>query len=314
MKTFNPTSKNLDIRVSTNKDLVLLQKFRNHSFYLNFKTMCSFTVGDKKDGCATFVRDAKFYFIQQVDVEYNDIGEQMRQANQLTITKTNDTLTQKISTDDTSSEETGEGDSPSYKDYFTNSIAIILILGVKHRNAPLIIIANTHLWWKPKLWRVRLKQIEYLVQRISLLREARELKNSAVFICGDFNEPVNQHVFNFMKTNKMSFQHCFYPFLENNNNNDQPTDNKQESLENNNNNVLCFFGRGEKQLCTMYSSEYKGVIDFIWYTWEYAEMMEVLELPTVEHLKKICGDSLPNHFWSSDHVCIAAKFKLKGFK
>lgn len=50
-----------------------------HSF-TNFRFI-SFdfhVIGNKKDGCATFFKQNKFHFVQQVDVEYNDIGERLK--------------------------------------------------------------------------------------------------------------------------------------------------------------------------------------------------------------------------------------------
>lgn len=132
-----------------------------------------------------------------------------------------------------------------------------------------------------------------------------DLQNAPIFICGDFNEPPNQHVFNYLKTNTIPFQHCFYPYFVSSNNDNQL------SQETKNVQTITIDKKNDSSLCTMYTSEFKEVIDFIWYTCDNVELIEVLELPTIGEMKKNCGDSLPSYVRSSDHLCIAGNFVLK---
>ena len=60
---------------------------------------------------------------------------------------------------------------------------------------------------------------------------------------------------------------------------------------------------------TTYTHEFSGNIDYIFYSSENLELVQLMKIPT--HDTEIKGLKLPNHRYPSDHLKIGAKFKFR---
>jgi len=139
--------------------------------------------GGKKDGCCIFFKRDKFYMIQEFGVDFNEIAEKLK-------------------------------DKTNAHSMITCNVAQILFLQpVDHDKV--VCFANCHLWWEPRAALVREYQLQFLLLNIKEAKEKFGYKPYEIptFICGDFNEELN----NTSKLNelftKLGYLSSYTPFF-----------------------------------------------------------------------------------------------------
>jgi len=75
-------------------------------------------------------------------------------------------------------------------------------------------------------------------------------------------------------------------------------------------------GKGELTLVpcvqwTNVSKDFKGTLDYIFYTHESLVPVALLDLPEDSTVQKTKNSGLPNEHWSSDHIALMAEFALR---
>ena len=69
------------------------------------------------------------------------------------------------------------------------------------------------------------------------------------------------------------------------------------------------FGTPDELTFTNYTPTFTGVIDYIWYSANTLDAVEVLGPPDYEYLKRVPG--FPNYHFPADHIQIMADFAFK---
>ncbi|KAI0471042.1 glucose-repressible alcohol dehydrogenase transcriptional effector [Xylariaceae sp. FL0804] len=72
------------------------------------------------------------------------------------------------------------------------------------------------------------------------------------------------------------------------------------------------FGSPDELTFTNYTPTFSGVIDYIWYTTNTLDVVELLGPPDQEYLKRVPG--FPNYHFPADHIQIMAEFVFKSRK
>ena len=62
---------------------------------------------------------------------------------------------------------------------------------------------------------------------------------------------------------------------------------------------------------TNVSKDFKGTLDYIFYTHESLVPAALLELPEDSTVQKSKNSGLPNEHWSSDHIALMAEFAYR---
>ena len=62
---------------------------------------------------------------------------------------------------------------------------------------------------------------------------------------------------------------------------------------------------------TNVSKDFKGTLDYIFYTHESLVPIALLELPEDSTVQKTKNSGLPNEHWSSDHIALMAEFAYR---
>lgn len=62
---------------------------------------------------------------------------------------------------------------------------------------------------------------------------------------------------------------------------------------------------------TNVSKDFKGTLDYIFYTHESLVPVALLELPEDSTVQKTKNSGLPNEHWSSDHIALMAEFAYR---
>jgi hypothetical protein len=185
-----------------------------------------------------------------------------------------------------------------YSRFHTNNVALGLYLAEKHR--PDVIgcgfwVITTHLFWDPNFEDVKLTQAKMLLR---LVRKVVSQKRGGVILCGDFNSLPDSSVYKL-------FENFEDPSLGN------------ESFDS-----ICFLKSAYKTVTgrepsfTNLTGDFKGCLDYIWYSDEIFFPISVWNLPEERDLcAELQGSHeppfLPNSLRSSDHLPLMAVFEWK---
>lgn len=168
-----------------------------------------------------------------------------------------------------------------------------------------LVIINTHLYWKPGFDALRAIQAAMLIREASQREPA--LTSSPVILCGDFNSDPTSRAYHLLTRGDLDMT-------------DPEIQQRLKLLPNGS--VLdsrCFFTSayqrvtGREPPWTTWSCGFKDTLDYIFYTNNNSgnttiHPSRVLHLPNdqiVEH-----ETALPNHAYASDHVALMAEFQI----
>lgn len=259
------------------------------------------------DGCATFFKSSKFSLIEQQVIEFNQIA--LRRDD---FKKTEDMFNRVMTKD---------------------NIAIVALLENKDSGSRLI-VANTHIHWDPEEKDVKLVQTAMLIdeltkisERFSKFPQKLNVKKGyppapkyghwnqiPTLVCGDFNSTPDSGVHQYLRSGKVGGAHedflgytygnytengathgwnfkSSYP--DNLNYSDIDAENSNSNSNGNSN------GRNGQVLSfTNYTPDFKGVIDYIWFSHNSLTVTGLLGDVDKEYLKKVVG--FPNAHFPSE--------------
>ena len=161
-----------------------------------------------------------------------------------------------------------------------------------------LILATTHLFFKPDADHIRLLQIGMI------LRELENIKNSvqqefsgdfSIMLCGDFNSTPPFGVLEFIQSQKIAENHSDWKSSEN------PEEHVQDFCLKHSLTLDSACGTPKY---TNYTIEFKDCLDYIFYQTEHLKVTNVIPFPSEEELSVHKG--CPNVVFPSDHIsCIA---------
>ncbi|CAE6441736.1 unnamed protein product [Rhizoctonia solani] len=178
-----------------------------------------------------------------------------------------------------------------------------------------LIIANAHIHWDPEFRDVKLVQTAILMDSLKVIADdfadmevAGGQKNKYIkgtniplVVCGDFNSvPENSGVYEFMSKGHVPGSH---PDFMGHQYGPYTSEGPRHPFELRS----AYAGIGELPM-TNYVPSFEGAIDYIWYGTENADVAAVLGEVDQTYLSKVVG--FPNAHFPSDHVLIAAEFRI----
>jgi len=238
----------------------------------------------KVDGCATFWKRQKFVLTENYTIEFNECARQA--AADLGL---------------------DEQQCRRYMNRLSrDNIAQIVVLDVISRNRQLvqICVANTHLYsnvQRPdvKLW-----------QTLTLIRELEQFilqRDVALMICGDFNSEPDSAVYEFLSEGAIQSDR---PELESDDNLRVLPDlhHIAHSIEL----ASMMEATGSEPLFTNYTVNFKGTLDYIWYTPSRLRVMAVSNIPSESDLisSEVGLEGLPSANYPSDHLMLCCDVAL----
>ncbi|XP_011702462.1 PREDICTED: 2',5'-phosphodiesterase 12 isoform X1 [Wasmannia auropunctata] len=184
-----------------------------------------------------------------------------------------------------------------------NTTIQVTTLRSKENQSEILIIGNTHLYFKPDADHIRLLQGYYAVTYIhdvaKRIREENPACNVSVMLCGDFNSVPECGIYQLMTENYVP-ETC-----------EDWKSNAEEAVEN----VslaqdLCMSSACGTPEYTNYTPEFSACLDYIFYEKDKFEVEQVVPMPSKEELTLNTG--LPSVVFPSDHISLCADLKLKG--
>jgi CCR4-NOT transcription complex subunit 6 len=206
-----------------------------------------------------------------------------------------------------------------------------------------MIVANTHLAWEPTLADVKLVQTAILMENVTRLaekyvrwpplkdkrmiqvplsivedgQEPPELLEPApsqqyrsnteipLLVCGDYNSTPDSSVYELLSSGRVSPTHNEFG-------NHQYGSFTRDGVEHPFSMRSAYGlldGTSNELTFTNYVPSFEGVIDYIWYSTNTLEVVELLGPPDRQHLKRVPG--FPNYHFPADHIQIMAEFVIK---
>ncbi|CAJ2510560.1 Uu.00g095290.m01.CDS01 [Anthostomella pinea] len=139
-------------------------------------------------------------------------------------------------------------------------------------------------------------------------QEYRNNTDIPLFVCGDYNSMADSSVYELLEKGRIPPDH---PDLVGHSYGNFTRDGIEHpfSLRNS---YAHLFGSQDELSFTNYTPTFSGVIDYIWYTTNTLDVVELLGPPDSEYLKKVPG--FPNYHFPADHIQIMGEFVFKSRK
>jgi CCR4-NOT transcription complex subunit 6 len=251
------------------------------------KTRQSMGMTGKVDGCALFWRRTKFHLIESYSIEFNELAQ--RQVTQVMGLNPR-------------SEEGAAILSKLSKDNVAQLVVLELAQQSISRSSrePInqVCIANTHLYSNKDYPDVKLWQTLHLLQELETFIMARGT-NLPLMICGDFNSTPDTAVYDLLSRQAVHPGHPDVNLGDDNGPNVLPdimNITHSHMLGSVYNTVL-----GEEPKFTNYTMQFKGVLDYMWYSTQNLRPLSAAPIPDESVLTRY-GDALPSTQYSSDHI------------
>lgn len=264
------------------------------------KTRAAMGLAGKVDGCALFWRRSKFHLVESYSIEFNELAQ--RQATQVLGMNAR-------------SEEGIAYLNRLCKDNVAQLVVLELAqpsMSTRSNRDPInqVCIANTHLYSNKDFPDVKLWQSWQLLQELETFVLSRGT-NLPLMICGDFNSTPDTSVYDLMSRQAV---HPAHPDVNMNNGDDSSPNILPDALSISHsfqlgsvyNTVL-----GEEPKATNYTAQFKGVLDYMWYSASNLRPLSCAPIPPEEVLTK-CGIALPSTQFSSDHIMLISDMQIVG--
>jgi CCR4-NOT transcription complex subunit 6 len=262
------------------------------------KTRQSMGLVGKVDGCALFWRRSKFHLVESYSIEFNEVAQ--RQAtNMLGLNPR--------------SEEGIQFLNRLSKDNVAQLVVLEFINQAsmgrtnQQREINQVCVANTHLYSNKDFPDVKLWQSWQLLQELESFIVSRDT-NLPLIICGDFNSTPDTAVYDLLSRQAV---HPGHPDVNIATSDDIPnvlpdamSITQSFQLGSAYQTVL-----GEEPWVTNYTQNFKGVLDYIWYSARNLRPLAVAPIPDEKELTKN-GEALPSTEYSSDHVMLIADVQV----
>ena len=261
------------------------------------KTRASMGLAGKVDGCALFWRRQKFHLVESYSIEFNELAQrQVTQVMGLNIR----------------SEEGAATLNRLSRDNVAQLVVLELVqppsLSRSSRD-PMnqVCIANTHLYSNKDFPDVKLWQSWQLLQELETFVMSRG-SNLPLMICGDFNSTPDTAVYDLMSRQAV---HPGHPDVNMNLDDGCPnvlpdTMNLTHSFQLGSvySTVL-----GEEPKFTNFTAQFKGVLDYMWYTASNLRPLSAAPIPDSAVLTKY-GEALPSTQFPSDHIMLISDMQI----
>lgn len=239
--------------------------------------------GPRSEGLACFFRRSKFRVVSQEDIHLNKA-----------INKDKDIFYDLLSK--------VAGNSLDLES-FANQYSVLQILLLEHLDNPKrrILVANTHLYSNKDKPGVRLLQSAVCAGYIEHQLKSQDAGDStAVLFCGDFNSMPDSAVLEFLL--KGSYECC--PSWRRRRKNSSESQVDTTIRHNLTIDSACGF-----PMYTNYTKEFKGCLDYIFYSTDLFSVDEIVPLPSEESLAQ--DVALPSEVFPSDHIPLICTLKWK---
>eukprot|EP00573_Skeletonema_grethae_P010926 CAMPEP_0201694530 /NCGR_PEP_ID=MMETSP0578-20130828/6760_1 /ASSEMBLY_ACC=CAM_ASM_000663 /TAXON_ID=267565 /ORGANISM="Skeletonema grethea, Strain CCMP 1804" /LENGTH=597 /DNA_ID=CAMNT_0048180217 /DNA_START=199 /DNA_END=1992 /DNA_ORIENTATION=- len=251
------------------------------------KTRQAMGMTGKVDGCALFWRRTKFHLVESYSIEFNELAQrQVTQGMGLNPrSEEGASILNKLSKDNVAQLVVLETAQPS--------------MSRGNREPNQVCIANTHLYSNKDCPDVKLWQTLHLLQELETFIMARGPANLPLMICGDFNSTPDSAVYDLLSRQLV---HPGHPDVNTGDENgpsvlpDIMSITHSHMLGSVYNTVL-----GEEPKFTNYTMQFKGVLDYMWYSTRNLRPLSAAPIPDESVLTRH-GDALPSTQYSSDHL------------
>jgi len=182
----------------------------------------------------------------------------------------------------------------------TTAISVTILRSV-HQPRNLVVVGNTHLFFKPDADHIRLLQLEMCLIEIKSFREEMIEKypgsNIAVLLCGDFNSTPPFGVLKYCTEGMIPSD---YP--------DWTSAGAEEKVEGLSlAHTFCLGSAAGTPKYTNYTVGFKDCLDYIFYDKTQFSVDQVIPFPTEEELS--LHEALPNVSFPSDHISVVADLR-----
>ena len=257
------------------------------------KTRQSMGLAGKVDGCALFWKRSRFHLVESYSIEFNEVAQ--RQATQV--------LGLSLRT-----EEGAAFVNRLSKDNVAQLVVLEFIQNARTptRDVNQVCIANTHLYSNKDFPDVKLWQSWQLLQELESFIIGRG-SNLPLIICGDFNSTPDTAVYDLMMRQSVHPGHPDVNFTGDDVPNVLPDPmNITHSFQLGS---VYQTVMGEEPWTTNYTENFKGVLDYIWYSAQNLVPLAVAPVPTEEQLTRY-GQALPSTQLSSDHIMLISDLQI----
>mmetsp|Transcript_8555 Transcript_8555/g.16126 ORF Transcript_8555/g.16126 Transcript_8555/m.16126 type:complete len:647 (+) Transcript_8555:329-2269(+) len=264
------------------------------------KTRASMGLAGKVDGCALFWRRSKFHLVESYSIEFNELAS--RQATQVL----------------GMNPRTEEG--ISYLNRLSkDNVAQLVVLelaqptmSTRSNREPInqVCIANTHLYSNKDFPDVKLWQTWQLLQELETFVMSRS-HNLPLMICGDFNSTPDTAVYDLLSRQAV---HPGHPDVNMNHGDNSSPNILPDAMSISHSFQLGSVYStvmGEEPRATNYTSQFKGVLDYMWYSANNLRPLSCAPVPEEKELTKH-GEALPSTQYSSDHVMLISDMQIMG--
>ncbi|GJD09382.1 Carbon catabolite repressor protein 4 homolog 1 [Galdieria sulphuraria] len=225
----------------------------------------------KMDGCATLWKRDLFQLREQFAIDFNSAACMRYFSNPLALNR-----------------------------LMKGNIALVTILDFLDGGGSLCIV-NIHIYWDPEQTDVKLFQVNVLMEELEAYLSQIE-PYTPLIIGGDFNSTPDSTIYELMSTGTVSGER-----------EDIQRDPlgliAQMRLHHELNLQSAYSVCGNEPKYTNYTDNFVGVLDYIWYTPLQLSVTALLEVPSEADIVSPTEPSLPNHFWSSDHIALMTEFR-----
>jgi len=270
------------------------------------------------DGCAVFYKNSKWILIEKHLIDYANIA-----INRPDMKNQHDIFNRVMPKD---------------------NIGIICFFESRLTGARMI-VANTHLAWEPTLADVKLVQTAILMENVARLaerwvrwpplkekdkrmiqvprsgdeddveqreapefapsQEYRNITDIPLLVCGDYNSTFDSSVYELLSQGRVAPNHSDFGTHQygtfTRDGIEHPFSMRSAYVHLN--------GTSNELPFTNYTPSFAEVIDYIWYSTNTLEVVELLGPPDQQHLKRVPG--FPNYHFPADHIQIMSEFVIK---
>ncbi|XP_076763316.1 2',5'-phosphodiesterase 12 [Xylocopa sonorina] len=187
------------------------------------------------------------------------------------------------------------------KQTFLNRNTIIQVVALQSKENPeILVVGNTHLYFKPEADHIRLLQayygLIYLRTFAKKIKEEHAECNVSILYCGDFNSVPENGVYQLMTENYIPEDHGDW----------------RSSAEEHVENISIEHDLNLSSACgtpeyTNYTATFSGCLDYIFYQTDHLEVEQVIPMPSKTELSAYTG--LPSVVSPSDHIALCADLK-----
>eukprot|EP00123_Amoebidium_parasiticum_P007374 comp18077_c0_seq1/m.18687 comp18077_c0_seq1/g.18687 ORF comp18077_c0_seq1/g.18687 comp18077_c0_seq1/m.18687 type:complete len:618 (-) comp18077_c0_seq1:319-2172(-) len=183
-----------------------------------------------------------------------------------------------------------------------DNIAVACVLELRNSHTP-VLVSNAHIHWNPIYKDVKLVQTAMLLSELKrIITSSRRYRPGGLFplvVCGDFNSLPDSGVYELLAKGHVPPDHTD---LENTNYGTYAQNRLGHSfsLRSSYNGELAY---------TNYTHEFKGVIDYIWFSQDQLTLTAILGPVPESYMEQFLG--CPNSYHPSDHFPLVCELKVK---